>query len=236
MTVAPSARRAQIVTLVAEAMIFAFAAAGVAGSAWWLKRNHAYPAFAAVDRADQSSADGILALKSIFASDSTAIETDGAGETSSQSEASADEPSEPDNLIRPEAGYVRYFNGRPIRPAKTMWMTVTGYSPDARSCAGTDDGYTATNHSVFTNAMQLVAADTRILPFGSLVSVPGYADGDVVPVLDRGGAIKGRKLDLLFPTHNIARKWGRQRIQVTVWEYADGLPAPKATTRYPTGR
>ena len=73
-------------------------------------------------------------------------------------------------------------------------------------------------------AWRMVAADTSLLPFGSMVSVPGYADGEVVPVLDRGGAIKGRRLDVLYPTHEIARKWGRQRLQVTVWEFADGEP------------
>jgi 3D (Asp-Asp-Asp) domain-containing protein len=120
---------------------------------------------------------------------------------------------------------VRWFNGRPVRPARTMWMTVTGYSPDAASCAPFDDGLTATLHSVHANAMKMVAADTRLLPFGSLLTVPGYDDGHIVPVLDRGGAIKGHKLDLMFPTHSAARQWGRQRVQVTVWEYADGLPA-----------
>jgi 3D (Asp-Asp-Asp) domain-containing protein len=119
---------------------------------------------------------------------------------------------------------IRWFNGRPVRPARQMWMTVTGYSPDAASCAPFDDGLTATLHSVRCNAMKMVAADTRLLPFGSMLTVPGYDDGQVVPVLDRGGAIKGQKLDLMFPTHNEALKWGRQRLQVTVWEYADGLP------------
>lgn len=119
---------------------------------------------------------------------------------------------------------IRWFNGRPVRPARTMWMTVTGYSPDAASCAPFNDGMTATLHSVKANAMKLVAADTRLLPFGSMLTVPGYDDGQVVPVLDRGGAIKGHKLDLMFPTHQEALKWGRQRVQVTVWEYADGLP------------
>lgn len=119
----------------------------------------------------------------------------------------------------------RFFNGRPIRPARVIHMTVTGYSPDERSCGIYADGQTATLHSVFTNDMRLVAADTRILPFGSLVSVPGYDADRVVPVLDRGGAIKGKKLDLLFATHERARKWGVQQVPVTVWEYADGKPA-----------
>jgi 3D (Asp-Asp-Asp) domain-containing protein len=120
---------------------------------------------------------------------------------------------------------IRWFNGRPIRPGRTMWMTVTAYSPDAKSCGDSADGITASMHSVSTNNMNLVAADTRLLPFGSMISVPGYDDGKIVPVLDRGGAIKGHHIDLLFPTDAQARQWGVKRIQVVVWEYADGKPA-----------
>lgn len=116
----------------------------------------------------------------------------------------------------------RWFDGRPVRPARTIWMTVTAYSPDARSCAGTDDGITSSLHHVSTNNMKLVAADTRLLPLGSMVSVPGYDTGKIVPVLDRGGAIKGRRLDCLFATHEEAKKFGVRRVPVTVWEYADG--------------
>jgi 3D (Asp-Asp-Asp) domain-containing protein len=121
----------------------------------------------------------------------------------------------------PEPGAERYYNGRPIRPVKTVWMVTTAYSPDRRSCGDWADGKTASMKSVWTNAMNSVAADTRLLPFGTLLSVPGYADDDVVPVLDRGGAIKGARLDLLYPTHQIARQWGVQRLPVTIWEYAD---------------
>ncbi len=125
---------------------------------------------------------------------------------------------------------IRWFNARPVRPAKTIWMNVSGYSPDEQSCGDSADGLTATMHSVHTNAMKMVAADTSILPYGSIVSVPGYDDGSIVPVLDCGSAIKGAKLDLMFPTHEEARQWGRQRILVTVWEYADGKPADNPRT------
>jgi 3D (Asp-Asp-Asp) domain-containing protein len=120
---------------------------------------------------------------------------------------------------------MRWFNGRPAKPARQYWMTVTAYSPDARSCGDSADGLTATMHPVQTNNMRLVAADPTFLPYGSMLTIPGYADGEVVPVLDCGGAIKGRRLDLLYPTHERARQWGRQRVLVTVWEYADGKPA-----------
>jgi 3D (Asp-Asp-Asp) domain-containing protein len=116
----------------------------------------------------------------------------------------------------------RFFNGRPLRVAKTITMEVTAYSPDERSCGLHADGTTASGYSVWTNGMKLVAADTSVLPFGSLVSVPGYDDDSVVPVLDRGGAIKGNRLDVLYATHEQAQRWGRQTLQVTVWEYADG--------------
>ncbi|MGD1916444.1 MAG: 3D domain-containing protein [Phycisphaerales bacterium] len=119
----------------------------------------------------------------------------------------------------------RWFNGRPVRPARTITMRVTAYSPDAASCYPYADGQTATLHGVDTNGGFLVAADTDMLPFGSMLSIDGYAQDSIVPVLDRGGAIKGNKLDVLFPTHEAALQWGVRDIEVVVWEYADGKPA-----------
>jgi 3D (Asp-Asp-Asp) domain-containing protein len=120
---------------------------------------------------------------------------------------------------------VQWFNGRPIRPARTISMLVTAYSPDERSCGDSADGITASGYSVWTNGMQLVAADTSVLPFGTLLTIPGYGSDEPVPVLDRGGKIKGNRLDVLFPTHETAIQWGSQRLDVVVWEYADGLPS-----------
>lgn len=113
------------------------------------------------------------------------------------------------------------FDGRPLRKVRTMRMLVTAYSPDERSCGASADGITASGYSVWTNGMKMVAADTRVLPMHSVISVPGYNGARPVPVLDRGGAIKGNRLDVLYPTHEIARKWGKQWLTVTVYEYAD---------------
>lgn len=113
------------------------------------------------------------------------------------------------------------FDGRPLRQVQTVRMLTTAYSPDNRSCGIWADGITASGYSVWTNGMKLVAADTKVLPFGSIVSIPGYNGGRPVPVLDRGGRIKGNRLDLLYPTHERALQWGAQRLDVIVWEYAD---------------
>lgn len=143
-------------------------------------------------------------------------------------EADASDAAAQDEVVETNEATVvgHWFNGRPVRAARTVSMLVTAYSPDERSCGSQADGITASGYSVWTNGMRLVAADTKVLPFGSLVSVPGYGDdaGEIVPVLDRGGKIKGNRLDVLYPTHEIATRWGAQRLEVTVWEYADGKP------------
>jgi 3D (Asp-Asp-Asp) domain-containing protein len=127
---------------------------------------------------------------------------------------------------------MRWFDGRPVRPVRVQWMTVTAYSPDEASCGESADGITATLHCVTTNSGLLVAADPKVLPYGSMLTIPGYGivssdrsdngESSIVPVLDCGGAIKGYRLDVLFATHAEARRWGVQQLPVTVWGYADG--------------
>lgn len=50
-----------------------------------------------------------------------------------------------------------------------------------------------------------IAADPKVYKFGTKLYVPGYGEGVVE---DIGGAIKGRHIDIWFPTHAEARKWG----------------------------
>jgi len=125
------------------------------------------------------------------------------------------------------------YNDRPVRLVATIRMKVTAYSPDERSCGASADGITASGYSVFANGGCMVAADPSVLPLGSLVSVPGYDGGSVVPVLDTGGAIKGHRLDVLYPTHELAVAWGVKEVEVCVWEYADGKPNDFRRVRRP---
>jgi 3D (Asp-Asp-Asp) domain-containing protein len=104
----------------------------------------------------------------------------------------------------------------PGRTPRTIEMEVTAYCACVRCCGPNAQGLTASGRDVSYNAGRFVAADTRLLPFGTKLSIPGYHDGIAVEVIDRGGAIKGRKLDVYFPSHEEARQWGRQTLQVTV--------------------
>ncbi|MHC4335526.1 MAG: 3D domain-containing protein [Planctomycetota bacterium] len=47
--------------------------------------------------------------------------------------------------------------------------------------------------------------------------VPGYSSSQPVKVLDRGGAIRGERLDVFFHTHQEALNWGVQYLQVRVY-------------------
>ena len=99
---------------------------------------------------------------------------------------------------------------------RVIMMEVTAYCPCTKCCGPEAQGLTASGKPVSYNDGMFVAADTKKYTFGTKLSIPGYGDGRAVEVIDRGGAIKGDKLDVFFPSHTQALKWGRQKIAVTV--------------------
>jgi 3D (Asp-Asp-Asp) domain-containing protein len=115
----------------------------------------------------------------------------------------------------------RWYNGEKYKYVKTMKMRVTGYAPDVRCTWPYPGTTTASGLSVKTNKGRLVAADTRVIPMHSLVAIPGYHGTTPVPVLDRGGARKGNRLDLLFPTFEQAQKWGVKYLDIKIYAPVD---------------
>ncbi|MEA2736664.1 MAG: hypothetical protein QOE14_3115 [Humisphaera sp.] len=99
---------------------------------------------------------------------------------------------------------------------RVVVMEVTAYCPCKKCCGPKAQGITASGKRVNHNDGFFVAADKNVFDFHTKLKIPGYANGQAVPVLDRGGAIKGNKLDLFFTSHAEALKWGRQKIAVTV--------------------
>lgn len=101
---------------------------------------------------------------------------------------------------------------------RVVWMEVTAYCACTHCCGPNAQGITASGRPVSYNRGRFVAADTRLLPFHTKLSIPGYHGGELVPVLDRGGAIKGNKLDVYFDSHETAKQWGRRWLPVRVYE------------------
>lgn len=76
----------------------------------------------------------------------------------------------------------------------------------------TDKGYGITASGEKAVQGVTVAADKSI-PFGTRIYIEGVGERIVQ---DRGGAIKGNRIDLYFDSHQSALNFGRQTKQVTI--------------------
>ena len=101
-----------------------------------------------------------------------------------------------------------------VKEWETIHMRVTAYCPCELCCGEYADGITASGY-VIGGGDRFVAADGRY-GFGSEMVIGDYNGGSVVKVLDRGGVIKGDKLDVFFATHDEALEWGVQYIDVEI--------------------
>lgn len=89
-------------------------------------------------------------------------------------------------------------------------MVVTAYCPGKCCCGPKASGKTSLGLRVRHG---YVAVDPRVIPFWMRLFIPGYGPALAV---DRGGAIKGNRMDVFFPTHKAALAWGRRTVYVSV--------------------
>ena len=97
------------------------------------------------------------------------------------------------------------------RVAKTLKMETTAYHGSEPGGGGSR---TATGMRV---GYGVIAVDPRVIPLGSKLYVEGYGYGFAC---DTGGAIKGKRLDLAFPSMSQVNSYGRKR-GVTVYILAE---------------
>ena len=62
----------------------------------------------------------------------------------------------------------------------------------------------------------IVAADTRILPLGTQITIDAGSWSGSYVVADTGGAVRGNKIDVWVPTCAEARRFGSRRITIKV--------------------
>lgn len=98
--------------------------------------------------------------------------------------------------------------GKKISKQKMFHLTATAYSPDPRDCWPYKDGITAIGLKA---GYGVVAVDPRVISLGTRVYVEGYG---FAVAADLGGAIRGRKIDLCFDTHQEAKEYGRRPVKV----------------------
>ena len=97
---------------------------------------------------------------------------------------------------------------------EVILMRVTAYCWCWKCCGKHSDGITANGHRIRLGDT-FVAAD-KMYSFGTEMVIPGYNNSQPVKVLDRGGAIRGNKLDVFFNSHQRAKLWGVKYLPVKV--------------------
>ena len=97
-----------------------------------------------------------------------------------------------------------------VRVKKVMTLEATAYYPGPEDTWPYASGTTA---SGLKAGYGVVAVDTRVIPLKTLLYIEGYG---FAIAADRGGAIKGKKIDLCYDTYEEAVRFGRKNVKVYV--------------------
>lgn len=107
-------------------------------------------------------------------------------------------------------------------------ITVTIDNSDDKNATGTSNtsnarAFTATAYCLKGRTASgsgvrrgIVAADPRVLPLGTRISLNAGSYSGSYVVADTGGAVKGKKLDIWVPSCSEARRFGRRSVKVSV--------------------
>ena len=102
-----------------------------------------------------------------------------------------------------------------VEAAPPQKFTATAYALRGRTASGA------------TVRRGLIAADRRVLPLGSRVRLEAGAYSGEYLVADRGGAVRGRIIDIWVPSTREAMRFGRRPVKLTVLSYG-ARPAARA--------
>lgn len=103
-------------------------------------------------------------------------------------------------------------------------VVATGYTAGIESTGKTPDhpqyGITYSGVKVKRDLYSTIAADLSIFPIGTILYIPDYGYGVVA---DKGGAIKGNKIDLFYNTvDDVYSQWGKKELDVYIIETGNG--------------
>lgn len=107
---------------------------------------------------------------------------------------------------------------------QTDTVVATGYTAGYESTGKNPDhpayGITYSGIKVKRDFFSTIAADLSIYPLGTILYIPGYGYGVVA---DKGGAIKGKKLDLYYDTvEDVYTEWGKRKVEIYVIKKGNG--------------
>lgn len=93
---------------------------------------------------------------------------------------------------------------------KEFYVTATAYTASCNGCSG----ITATGLDLRANPnAKVIAVDPSVIPLGTKVYVEGYG---YAVAADTGGSVKGKRIDVFFPTSSEAYRWGMKRVKIKI--------------------
>ncbi|KAB7664938.1 DUF348 domain-containing protein [Bacillus sp. B1-b2] len=93
---------------------------------------------------------------------------------------------------------------------KEVHVNSTAYTASCNGCSGR----TATGIDLKANPnAKVIAVDPSFIPLGTKVYVEGYG---YAIAADTGGSIKGKKIDVFFPTTAEAYRWGNRQVKIKI--------------------
>lgn len=117
--------------------------------------------------------------------------------------------------LEDEIGLSQYPTKQVVATGYTAGVESTGKHPGNPSY-----GITYSGVKVKRDLYSTVAADLDVFPLGTILFIPEYGFGVVA---DKGGAIKGNRLDLYYETvKDVYTDWGKRQVEVYVIKMGDG--------------
>ncbi len=129
-----------------------------------------------------------------------------------------EEKTQEPEIVAPDA-ILEVVEAMPEPEPEWTEVVATAYCPCERCCGSyarnRPDGIVYTASGEVATAGVTIAADWTIYPPGTVVEIEGI--GTRV-VQDKGGAIKGQRIDIYFDDHAAALDFGRQTVKIRVLE------------------
>jgi rare lipoprotein A len=142
----------------------------------------------------------------------SAFSGDSASEDPSDSKGESIIPSE-DSMVKPEE----------VKPEKPLSVTPAIISIPIRDDEAGFQEYRATAYCLrgptamgHPAKVGMIAADPRVLPLGTMVHIRAGSYTGVYKVVDTGGRMRGRIVDIFVSNRNEALKFGRRPIKLKV--------------------
>lgn len=111
------------------------------------------------------------------------------------------------------------FSGYPKHKVVATGYTA-GYESTGKNPNSPSYGITYSGVKVKRDLYSTVAADLTVFPLGTILFIPDYGFGVVA---DKGGAIKGDKLDLYYDTvDEVYNHWGKKTLDVYIVKKGNG--------------